>query len=70
LILDVTFNNVSFPSIASASMEVDGMEDELTRTKDEYQLQRDLLDSTASRLQDTEEKLRQVNSVVTQILIV
>lgn len=44
-------------------MEVDGMGDELTRTKEEYQMQKDLLDVTTSKLQETEEKLRQVINI-------
>lgn len=41
-------------------MEVYGMGDELSRTKEEYQMQKDLLESTTARLQATEQKLHQV----------
>lgn len=47
---------------ASASMEVDGIEDELSRTKEEFQQQKDLLDTAMSKLQITEQKLQQVCS--------
>ncbi|XP_077284064.1 trafficking kinesin-binding protein milt isoform X2 [Arctopsyche grandis] len=46
--------------LASASMEVDGIEDELSRTKEECQQQKDLLDTTMSKLQITEQKLQQM----------
>ena len=46
--------------IASANMEVDGMGDELTKLKEDYQLQKESLDSALSKLQITEQKLQQV----------
>lgn len=41
-------------------MEVDGMGDELSRLKEDYQFQKESLDSTLSKLQITEQKLQQV----------